>query len=154
MTTTTRRKLIPELIPKARELAALGLPLASIAAALGIHRCTLTEWRAEEPDLAAAIDAGRQEGEAALVQNLLQAARQGDTRAATWLLTHSPAWRDGWSDAAAVRREVERTMAQVVAAIEGCSALTVEHRRALFLALAARGVGDLPDPELPDAATA
>ena len=139
-----RRKLPADAADRARKLAALGMPLASIAAALGVHRCTLHEWRQSEPDLADAIQGGWQEGEAALVERLHRCATEGDARSAQWLLTHSPAWRDHWSDAAAERRAVAASRARTVEAIEA-STLTAEQRRELYLRLAA--AGEHPEPD-------
>ena len=140
MSQTARRKLPPDAPERARKLAALGLPLASIAAALGVHRCTLTEWRQTEPDLADAIQEGRQQGEAALVERLHKLAKGGDARSAQWLLTHSPDWRESWSDAAAERRAVQRTLTSVVVAIDAAG-LTDDQRNRLLLTMQAQGIG-------------
>lgn len=133
---TSRRKLHPETIPRAQELAAMGLPLASIAAALGVHRSTLAEWRATEPALADAIHRGHHEGEAALVRRL----HAGDERSAQWLLTHSPQWRNSWSDAAALRRELQRHAGKFMAALQA-SNLPPELERQILLNCAAQGLG-------------
>lgn len=151
-TVQPRRKLSPEAPARARELAALGLPLGAIAEALGIHRSTLHRWRTEaaaeglERDLSDAIHDGHQQGETALVQRLHRAAAEGDTRAAQWLLTHAPAWRDRWSDAAATRRAVADTLREVVGVLMG-SDLPPEQIERLLLALQARGLGAQPEPE-------
>jgi hypothetical protein len=145
-----RRKLQADAPERARELAALGLPLRSIAAALGVHRATLCRWRTEagtdgpERDLCDAIDRGRMEGETALIQRLLQAAQEGDTRAAQWLLCHSPDWRQDWSDAAAERRAVDAHAARFCDVLLACPDLTAETRHRLLLALAAAGAASLP----------
>lgn len=150
---TTRRKLTPELIPRARELAALGLPLVAIAEACGVHRATIHRWRTEagpeglERDLCNAIHEGHRQGEEALVQSLFAAADRGDTRAAQWLLTHARAWRNNWSDAAALRRELNALLKEVVEAIRACDALTPDQRHRLFLTMQARGIGEEPDAE-------
>ncbi len=144
------RKLSPDAPARARELAALGLPLASIAAALGVHRATLHRWRTEagseglERDLCDAIERGRLEGEAALVRQLHKAAADGDARTAQWLLCHAPDWRQAWSDAAAERRAVEASQARTVAVLEAAPELTPETRRMIFMRLAA--AGEHPDP--------
>lgn len=149
----SRRKLSPDAPARARELAALGLPLATIAAALGVHRATLHRWRTEPSDdplvraLCDAIHAGQQAGAVALVQRLMQSAQDGDAKAAQWLLTHAPAWRDEWSDASAVRREVQAVLGTVCRVIQN-SDLTLEQQDRLALQLQAAGLGRLPgDPE-------
>lgn len=145
-----RRKLSPEAPARARELAALGLPLASIAAALGVHRATLHRWRTEtgaeglERDLCDAIERGRQEGEAALVRQLHKAAADGDARTAQWLLTHAPDWRQAWSDAAAERRAVEAYAARFLEVLMASPDLTADGRYRLLLALEAAGAAPLP----------
>lgn len=150
---TPHRKLTPEAPAIARELAASGLPVASIAAALGVHRATLHRWCTEPEglgrDLGDAIQQGRQAGELALVQRLRRAAGDGDTRAATWLLTHAPGWRETWSDAAAERRTERRTMALAVEAIAGVG-LPPDQERAVLLALQAKGLGAPPEPDYLD----
>ena len=152
MSPTAPRKLAPDASERARKLAALGLPLASIAAALGVHRATLHRWRTEagpegpERDLCDAIEEGRQQGEAALVERLHKLAKGGDARSAQWLLTHAPDWRENWSDAAAERRAVAASQARTLAAIDSVG-LNPEQRYRLLLALAAAGEAPLPaDP--------
>ena len=144
-----RRKLTAEKVKRAEELTGLGLPMLSIAQALGVNRCTLREWIAAglEPDaselesaLAAAIQRGRVEGEERLLQHLHKMAETGDTRAATWLLSHSPRWRDSWSDAAQAKREVAKVVGLFVAALEEDRTLLPEQRERVLLAVKARGV--------------
>lgn len=156
------RKLSPELIARVRELAATGLPVASIAAGVGCHRSQLWEWRKRgedgtgsqlEADLADAIREGRAEGERAIVARLAASRDGADAR---WLLTHSPAWRDGWSDAAAERRALAAQCGRVMQALDS-AALPPEVERRLLLHLRAAGVGvevegltdDLPEPPPP-----
>lgn len=138
-----RCKLRPEHITRARELAALGLPLASIAEACGIHRSTLHEWRAQNPDFSDAIHEGHRQGEQALVDRMHAAAHQGDTKAAQWLLTHCPAWRDHWSDAAATRAAVQKVLGAVVDVLMHCPELSPDQRERLLLEFQARGLGRL-----------
>jgi transposase-like protein len=151
-TAQPRRKLSPDAPARARELAAMGLPLGAIAEALGIHRSTLHRWRSEaaseglERDLSDAIHDGHLEGEAALLERLHRAAAGGDTRAAQWLLTHAPAWRDRWSDAAATRRAVADTLREVVAVLTA-SDLPPDQIDRLLLAMQARGLGAQPEAE-------
>lgn len=146
---TPRRKLTAEKVKRAEELTALGLPMLSIAQALGVNRCTLREWIAAglEPDaseleaaLAAAIQRGRVEGEEQLVKHLHKMAEKGDTRAATWLLSHSPRWRSEWSDAAHARREVQRVVGMFVAALEEDHTLTPAQRERVLLVVKAQGL--------------
>ena len=144
-----RRKLTAEKVTRAEELTALGLPMLSIAQALGVNRCTLREWIAAglEPDaseleaaLAAAIQRGRVEGEEQLLQHLHKMAEKGDTRAATWLLSHSPRWRDSWSEASHARREVAKVVAMFVAALEEEPSLRAEQRERIMLRVRAKGL--------------
>lgn len=150
-----RRKLSADTAARARELAALGLPLASIAAGLGIHRSTLFKWGTESPPdgperaVINAIQEGRQQGEAALIDRLHRAAKGGDAKSAQWLLTHSPSWRQAWSDAAAERRAVLASQSRLTAVIAEARELSYEQKRMLFLRMAAAGESPLKagDPE-------
>lgn len=67
-------------------------------------------------------------------------ADNGNVNAITWLLTHNPLTRDQWSDAAAERRAVQRTLGTVVTAIETAD-LSDEQRTRLLLNLQAQGLG-------------
>ena len=146
MASQPRRKLTADLIPRARKLAALGLPLAAVAEGCGISRQTLHRWRTEaaaeglERDLCDAIEEGHRDGELALLRRLHRAAADGDTKAAQWLLTHAPRWRETWSDAAADRRTERRTVALVVQAIAAAD-LPAEIETRLLLQLQAHGLG-------------
>lgn len=146
MTAQPRRKLSPALIPRARKLAALGLPLAAVAEGCGISRQTLHRWRTEaaadglERDLSDAIEEGHVAGELALLRRLHRAAADGDTKAAQWLLTHAPRWRETWSDAAAERRTERRTMALVLQALAAAD-LPAETETRVLLQLQAHGLG-------------
>lgn len=146
-----RRKLKTDAPARARELAALGLPLASIAAGIGVHRATLHRWRREagpegpERAVCDAIQDGYRQGEQALVEKLHKVAADGDTRSATWLLTHSPSWRESWSDAAAVRSAVQLSQKRMAEVIAVCPVLSNEQRQYLYLAMAAAGEGNHPD---------
>ena len=64
----------------------------------------------------------------------------GEPKDAAWMLTHSPFFRDEWSDAAAERRAVQRTLTGVVAAIDAAG-LADEQRTRLLLTLQAQGLG-------------
>lgn len=72
------------------------------------------------------------EGEAAMVSKIAQ----GDTRDAQWLLTHSPRWRNTWSDGAAVRRALAAAADVVLG-----SDLTPEQKDHLFTRMQAAGLG-------------
>ena len=145
-TAQPRRKLTADLIPRARKLAALGLPLAAVAEGCGISRQTLHRWRTEaaaeglERDLSDAIEEGHRDGELALLRRLHRAAADGDTKAAQWLLTHAPRWRETWSDAAAERRTERRTMATVLQALAAAD-LPAETETRVLLQLQAHGLG-------------
>lgn len=144
-----RRKLTADLIPRARELAALGLPLALIADALGVHRGTLHRWRTEagteglERDLCDAIEEGQREGVLRLLGQLREAAAC-DWRAAAWLLTHSPATREHFSDAGYERRAVRQTVAVVIQAIT-TSGLSLNDQERLLTHLQAQGLETGPN---------
>ncbi len=86
-----------------------------------------------------AIREGRAEGELIHVQKL----HKGDSKDSQWLLTHSPYWRDTWSDASAIRRANQRLMEGVVAVIEATQSLTAEQKHDLLLQLQARGLGGM-----------
>ena len=146
---THRRKLTAEKVKRAEELTALGLPMLSIAQALGVNRCTLREWITAglEPDaseleaaLAAAIQRGRVEGEERLLQHLHKMAEKGDTRAATWLLSHSPRWRDSLSEASHAKREVQRVVQMFVQALEQDATLLPSQRERVLLFVRAQGL--------------
>jgi hypothetical protein len=132
------------MVAQARQLAALGLPLQSVAAGVGIARGTLHRWMRNPTDdleraMGDAIHAGRSEGQQKLVAALHQAAANGDVRAITWALSHSPQWRDHWSDAGADRKAVAQAMAKVVYALDAAP-LTPDQRLAVLLQLQAQGI--------------
>jgi hypothetical protein len=146
-------EITPDHIARAEELAAEGLPMTSIAAGLGVSYHTFLKWvnlgRSGTGDdshsaIFSAIQRGSFKGEQQLLSFIRAKAAEGESRDAQWLLTHSPRWREGWSDAAATRREVDRTVADVVAAIEAAS-IAPQDRRTVLLSLAARGIGDIPE---------
>lgn len=149
-TAPPRRKLTADLIPRARELAELGLPLALIADALGVHRGTLHRWRKEagpeglERDLSDAIQEGQRAGMLRLLGQIREAGA-ADWRAAAWALTHDPVAREHFSDAAAERRTERKTMGAVVDAL-AAAALTPADERRVLLQFQARGLGT-GDPE-------
>jgi hypothetical protein len=138
-------KLNEELITRAAQLAALGWSQKSIAEACGVHHDTLGSWLAsgvtedgtdEECRLYRAIHEASVVGEAALVKKIAD----GDTRDAQWLLTHSPRWRNTWSDGAALRRELGSVLTTVVQVVQQ-SDLTPEQQDHLLLRMQAAGLG-------------
>lgn len=74
------------------------------------------------------------------LSNLRDQAADGSTQAATWLLTHHPATRDHFSDAAAERRTERKTVATVVDAI-AAAGLAPDDERRVLLQINARGLG-------------
>jgi hypothetical protein len=146
-------KLTEELIAKARDLAASGAPDKTLAAACGVSIRAWQLWLSNarsgqgsslEMQFLQAIREGRAEGELIHVQRL----HKGDSKDSQWLLTHSPYWRDTWSDASAIRRANQRQMESVVSAIEASQSLTTEQKHEVLLQLQARGLGDvLPQQE-------
>ena len=147
-------EITPKLIALAEQLASEGLPQASIAAGLGVCHATFIKWMnlgrdqsgdASHVEIFEAVQRGTLRGEQHLLGIIRAKAAEGESRDAQWLLTRSPRWRENWSDGAATRREVQRTMNEVVAAIEATPGLPPEQREAVLLSLAARGIGGTPD---------
>jgi hypothetical protein len=137
--------LTPEMIPIAAEVARDCASYQAIARAIGVHPTTVRKWlqRGDEHDapplfqqFSQVIHAALIDAESALTKKL----QDGDGRDAAWLLTHSPFFRDEWSDAAAERRAVRRAMAGVVTAIDGAG-LTDDQRMRLLLSIQAQGIG-------------
>lgn len=150
-------KLTPEAIAKAYELAKEGLPNKSIAAGISVDYTTFTKWMANaktddatdlERQLFAAMREGALEGEKALLSKLRTHA-DNDTRAATWLLSHSPKWRDTWSEASRTRQEVGRVVDMFVAALNDDETLTPAQRERVLLVVKAKGLAvvssDVPE---------
>jgi len=151
-------KLTTELVTKARQEAANGLPLALIADRLGIGRRTAQTWIRDaeikgedslEYQFRRAIFIADAEECKNLVTCLRDAAlppegskKDPNVWAATWLLTHHPRLRDHFSDAAAERRVERKTLAQVVDAIASAG-LTPGDERRVLLQIQARGLGTL-----------
>jgi hypothetical protein len=142
-------EITPDRIARAEELAAEGLPQTSIAAGLGVSYRTFLKWvdlgkngtgDDSHSAIFQAIQRGTLRGEQQLLGFIRAKAAEGESRDAQWLLTHSPRWRNTWSDAAATRREVQRTVSEVVAAIESAPGLTDDQRRAVLLSISARGI--------------
>lgn len=72
--------------------------------------------------------------------NLTLKLNAGEPKDAAWLLTHSPFFRDEWSDAAAERRTERRTVATVLEAV-AAAGLPADLERTLLLQMQARGLG-------------
>jgi hypothetical protein len=142
-------KLTPELVEQACTLAKQGLPIGMICQQIGISDRSAYRWlkdAEESPDdsLEARFCRAIHESGAKLVKtqlnNLHFQAENGSTQAATWLLTHHPAAREHFSDAAATRREVQAVLLTVVQTIQG-SDLTPEQQDHLLLRMQAAGLG-------------
>lgn len=140
--------LTPELVAIAAQAAREAPTLRAIGHALGVRPATVRDWlrKGEAPDapelhrqFSAAIHGALAEAEKALVAKIAN----GEPRDCAWLLTHSPFFRDDWSDAAATRRAVIASQERTLAAIEQ-SSLSTEQRHELLLRLAA--AGEHPDP--------
>jgi hypothetical protein len=139
-------KLNDDVINKVRVLAEFGAPLEHIAPAAGISYGTI--WQSlknakgpnptpQELKLSEAIEAGRAAGGMRLIGKVAEQADSGDLKAATWMLTHSPAFRDHYSDAAALNRAKQETVGAVVDAIAGAG-LSRETERDLLLRITAK----------------
>ena len=144
-------KLTPELLEQAQELASEGLPFGIICSQLGVNHSTAWRWiqdSREDGDESTSlkvrfrkiIDDSAAALAKAQLRNLRTQASDGNTQAATWLLTHHPATREHFSDAAADRRAEKRTMAGVMEAVIAAD-LPPEQERILLLQLQARGLG-------------
>ena len=141
--------LTAEMVAAAAEVAAKAPTLRAIGHALGVRPGTVRDWirkgeASDAPELhaafSAAIHGALAQAETALVAKIAA----GEPRDAAWLLTHSPFFRDTWSDAAAIRRAVAASQARTCAVIEAAD-LTHEQRYRLLLGLAAAGEAEMPD---------
>jgi len=119
-------KLNDDVIKKVRFLAEFGAPLQNIAPAAGVSYDLL--WQSlknakgpdptpEEIKLSEAIEAGRAAGGMRLINKIAEQAENGDMKASTWMLTHSPAFRDHYSDTAAANRAKQEGIEAAVQAI-------------------------------------
>lgn len=119
-------KLNDDVIRKVRFLAELGAPLEHIAPAAGISYATI--WQAlknakgsnptpQEIKLSDAINEGRAAGGLRLISKVAEQADNNDLKASTWMLTHAPAFRDHYSDAAAMNRARQEGVEMAVQAI-------------------------------------
>lgn len=140
------RKLDAQLIKKVRFLCEYGAPLEHIASAVGVSHQCMWGWikaaKGPDPsqlelDLLEAVNEGRAAGGLRLVSKIAEAADNGDTRDAQWLLTHAPAYRRHYSDNAAVTRAFSDGVQAAVAGLQAAG-LTPEQERAVLLQISAR----------------
>ena len=145
MAQRTHRKLNEHLIAKAARLARLGWSQRAMSEACGVSEDAFSMWlknaQGDDPTdlevgLFRAIQDAALDGEESLVAKITD----GDTRDAQWLLTHSAQWRDRWSDAAAERRAVQKTLGTVVQVIQA-SGLNPDQQDQLLLRMQAAGLG-------------
>jgi len=148
-------KLNYELIEKVRILSEFGGPLEHIAAAVGVSYRAINEWIANaktdkgtqlEILLLQAIDEGRAKGGMRLANIIAKAADEGNTRDAQWMLTHSPAFRNHYSDNAAIVRARQEGIELAVQALAE-SELSPEQERDLLLRIQSKTGEQLVDVE-------
>jgi DNA-directed RNA polymerase specialized sigma24 family protein len=144
--------LTPEVVQTASELAADGMPLDFIADAIGVHRKTCLRWVREAEQRGAdelkirfrsAVFTAHRNTATELLGSIRKSATDGNVWAATWMLTHHPAFRDQFSDAAAERRAAAAAMMPVAKAL---ATLPPEQRLSLIMAIEAEG-GSLPEAD-------
>jgi hypothetical protein len=138
------------MIQVAAEVAAKCPSYRAIARSLGVHHCTVRDWldKGDDPNSPELFRRFSEAIHDALLSaeiNLTEKITCGEPKDAAWMLTHSPFFRDEWSDAAAERRAVQRTLGNVVAAIESAN-LPDDQRTRLLLNLQAQGLG-VPDAD-------
>lgn len=140
--------LTPDLIAAAVEVAEHCPSYVAIGRAVGVTEQTIRRWMRDgrSPDadplqqqFSTAIHEAILRSEVALTRKIAA----GEAKDAAWLLTHSPFFREEWSDAAADRRAEKRTMTAVMDAIIAAG-LPPEQERILQLNLRARGLGVEP----------
>jgi hypothetical protein len=148
-------KLNWELIKKVRILAEFGGPLEHIAAAVGVSYAAIRVWIGNakkgqgtelEVALLSAIDLGRATGGMRLANIIAKAADEGNTRDAQWMLTHSPAFRNHYSDNAAIVRARQEGIELAVQALAE-SELSPEQERDLLLRIQSKTGEQLVDVE-------
>ena len=119
-------KLNDDVIRKVRFLAEYGAPLEHIAPAAGVTYESIRQWllNAKGPNptpqeiaLSAAIEAGRAKGGMRLIGKIAEQADNNDLKASTWMLTHAPAFRDHYSDSAAMNRAKQEGVEMAMQAI-------------------------------------
>ena len=120
----------------------------AISRALGVHHCTVRDWmqkgEAEDADpLFRSFSIAIHDALLVAEKGLTKKIAEGEPKDAAWLLTHSPFFRDEWSDAAAERKTERRTVATVLEAV-AATGLTPDQERTLLLQMQARGLGAAP----------
>ena len=149
------RKLNWELIKKIRILAEFGGPMEHIAPAVGVSYAIIKVWISNaktgvgtelEVALLAAINEGRAKGGMRLTNIIAKAADQGNTKDAQWMLTHSPAFRNHYSDNAAIVRARQEGIELAVQALTE-SQLPPEQERDLLLRIQSKTGERLVDVE-------
>lgn len=139
-------KLNDDVIKKVRFLAEFGAPLQHIGPAAGVSYDLL--WQSlknakgpdptpEEIKLSEAIEAGRAAGGMRLINKIAEQAENGDMKASTWMLTHSPAFREHYSDTAAANRAKQEGIEAAVQAIADAN-LPPDVERDLLLRITAK----------------
>jgi hypothetical protein len=96
-----------------------------------------TDPTREEVALLAAINEGRSKGGMRLISKVAEQADEGDFKAATWMLTHSPAFRDHYSDNAAINRARQEGIEAAAQAIAEAK-LAPDQERDLLLRITAK----------------
>jgi len=86
--------ILPPALDIIRNMARLGHPVPSIAAALGVSRETLNQCRKRQPEVEEAFAEGLGGLEHELVHSLLEAARKGQVAAAMFLLKCRHGYRE------------------------------------------------------------
>jgi len=139
-------KLNDDVIRKVRFLAEFGAPLEHIAPAAGITYVTI--WQSlknakgpnatpQEIKLSKAIEEGRAAGGLRLISKIAEQADNNDLKASTWMLTHAPAFRDHYSDSAAMNRARQEGVEMAVQAIADAK-LPPDVERDVMLRIAAK----------------
>ena len=148
-------KLNWELIKKVRILAEFGGPIEHIAAAVGVSYPAVKAWISNarkgqgtelETALLAAINEGQAKGGMRLTNIIAKAADQGNTKDAQWMLTHSPAFRNHYSDNAAIVRARQEGIELAVQALTE-SQLPPDQERDLLLRIQSKTGERLVDVE-------
>lgn len=138
--------LTPEMVDIALDVSEKGGALTTVARACGTPLRTVQGWIEKAKDGTGsdlhdafwrAIQDGRHRAE---IRAICIITRSQDPRDAQWWLTHNPTTRDTWSDAAAIRREVQATLQTVAQTIQS-SDLTPEQQDHLLLRMQAAGLG-------------
>jgi transposase len=137
------------MIQVAAEVAAKCPSYRAIARSIGVHHCTIRDWldKGEDPgspELFRRFSESIHEALLTAEKNLTEKITSGEPKDAAWMLTHSPFFREEWSDAAAERRAERRTMSTVVDAI-AAAGLPAEQERTVLLQLQARGLSGRTD---------